>query len=319
MFDLKLLKVFAEVVRCRYVSGAAAKLKMTPSAVSQSIAALEEELGQTLFNRENRPMTLTAAGRILSIEGEKLLLQARQTEDRLKGRADYFPLLRLGLGETVCQTMGPWLIQELERYCGTLSVHSQFTRPLIQRMEGDEFDLLVAPYSLLNEKDGLRQALFTEDYLLVMHQGLEPPQTMDEFRTLAEEAHYVCYNADSSDRLEAERMLRSWEIEPFKKIEAATSYMLIGLVALKRGWTIVPALNFWCGRQFAEQCCFAKLPSESVATRTMWVSGRHGHREEIRVLSRLFNTSVKEKMLGELEALNPELLKYVHMENADSM
>lgn len=317
MLDLKLLRVFAEVVRCRYVSGAATKLKMTPSAVSQSIATLEEELGQSLFNRENRPMTLTAAGRILSIEGEKLLLQARQTEDRLKGRSDYFPLLRLGLGETVCQTMGPWLIQELDRYCGTLSVHSQFTRPLIQRMEGDEFDLLIAPYSLLNEKDGLRQALFTEDYLLVMHKDLEPPKTMDEFRVLAQEAHYVCYNADSSDRLEAERMLRAWEIELFKQIEAATSYMLIGLVALKRGWTIVPALNYWCGRQFAEQCRFTELPSETVATRTMWVSGRHGHREEIRVLSRLFATKVKEKMFEELETLNPELLKYIHMENAD--
>ena len=63
--DTDRLAVFRAVAREGGFSRAAQRLFRTQPAVSQSIRALEEELGQRLFDRRGRRTTLTQAGRIL--------------------------------------------------------------------------------------------------------------------------------------------------------------------------------------------------------------------------------------------------------------
>ena len=62
MFDLKSYAVFAETVAAGSMSGAARRLGMTPSAVSQIIGGLERQTGVTLLHRSTRRLTLTEAG-----------------------------------------------------------------------------------------------------------------------------------------------------------------------------------------------------------------------------------------------------------------
>ena len=62
MDDLKPLAVFAEVVDAGSMSGAARRLGMSPSAVSQTIRALEQQGGVTLLHRSTRKLALTEAG-----------------------------------------------------------------------------------------------------------------------------------------------------------------------------------------------------------------------------------------------------------------
>lgn len=62
MIDLKPYVVFAEVVASGSMSGAARRLGLTPSAVSQTISALERQSGVTLLHRSTRRLTLTNAG-----------------------------------------------------------------------------------------------------------------------------------------------------------------------------------------------------------------------------------------------------------------
>jgi len=54
--------VFAETVATGSMSAAARRLGMTPSAVSQTIRALEQQAGVTLLHRSTRKLTLTEAG-----------------------------------------------------------------------------------------------------------------------------------------------------------------------------------------------------------------------------------------------------------------
>ena len=63
MDDLKPLAVFAEVVDAGSMSAAARRLGMSPSAVSQTIRALEQHGGVTLLHRSTRKLALTEAGR----------------------------------------------------------------------------------------------------------------------------------------------------------------------------------------------------------------------------------------------------------------
>ncbi len=62
MGDLRSYAVFAEVVASGSMSGAARRLGMTPSAVSQIISALERQSGVILLHRSTRRLVLTEAG-----------------------------------------------------------------------------------------------------------------------------------------------------------------------------------------------------------------------------------------------------------------
>jgi len=62
MDQLKRMAVFAEVVAAGSLSGAARRLNMTPSAVSQHLRQLEGALGLALLHRSTRKLTLTEAG-----------------------------------------------------------------------------------------------------------------------------------------------------------------------------------------------------------------------------------------------------------------
>jgi DNA-binding transcriptional LysR family regulator len=71
--DLGQLEVFLTVAREGKFSRAAEKLHRTQSAVSQSIHKLEEDIGETLFDRSSRDGLLTDAGRVLQEYAERLL------------------------------------------------------------------------------------------------------------------------------------------------------------------------------------------------------------------------------------------------------
>lgn len=64
----------------RTVTAAAAALYLTPSAVSQQLAALEQETGHHLLAREGRGVRLTAAGEILLGHADVVLAQLERAE-----------------------------------------------------------------------------------------------------------------------------------------------------------------------------------------------------------------------------------------------
>jgi DNA-binding transcriptional LysR family regulator len=71
--ELSQLEVFLAVAREHRFSRAAEKLYRTQSAVSQTIRKLEQELGESLFDRSSREGILTDAGQVLYEYAEKLL------------------------------------------------------------------------------------------------------------------------------------------------------------------------------------------------------------------------------------------------------
>ena len=62
MEDLRQYAVFAETVAAGSMSAAGRRLRMTPSAVSQTIRALEARTGIVLLHRSTRKLSLTEAG-----------------------------------------------------------------------------------------------------------------------------------------------------------------------------------------------------------------------------------------------------------------
>ena len=88
MDDLKPLAVFAEVVDVGSMSGAARRLGMSPSAVSQTIRALEQHGGVTLLHRSTRKLALTEAGERYYPHCQRLLDAARAAAQSLQQARD---------------------------------------------------------------------------------------------------------------------------------------------------------------------------------------------------------------------------------------
>lgn len=65
MLDLKRLRFLREVAERGTITAAAEALAYTPSAISQQISILEEEVGTPLLERQGRNVALTPAGRVL--------------------------------------------------------------------------------------------------------------------------------------------------------------------------------------------------------------------------------------------------------------
>ncbi|MFD7939560.1 LysR family transcriptional regulator [Streptomyces sp. NPDC048253] len=90
MLDVRRMQVLRAVVGNGSVTGAAAVLGYTPSAVSQQIAALEKEAGAALLERVGRGVRPTAAGLLLTEHAEAIGRQVAEAEtalaDLLAGR-----------------------------------------------------------------------------------------------------------------------------------------------------------------------------------------------------------------------------------------
>ncbi|MBP0459532.1 LysR family transcriptional regulator [Streptomyces montanisoli] len=87
MIDPKRLRVLRAVADHRTVTAAAAALYLTPSAVSQQLAALEQETGHALLTRSGRGVRLTAAGEILLTHANAVLAQLERAEAELAAYA----------------------------------------------------------------------------------------------------------------------------------------------------------------------------------------------------------------------------------------
>ncbi|MEU3739804.1 LysR family transcriptional regulator [Streptomyces sp. NPDC032198] len=86
MIDVQRLRVLRTVAEHGSFNRAAAALHLTPSAVSQHIAALERSLGAQVVARSTRGVTLTPAGRIMVGAAESVaaeLVHAKQQVDQL--------------------------------------------------------------------------------------------------------------------------------------------------------------------------------------------------------------------------------------------
>ncbi|RCS24990.1 LysR family transcriptional regulator [Phyllobacterium salinisoli] len=77
---LEQLRIFIAVAEREHLTRAAEALRLTPSAVSSAIRALEDRYGTTLFNRIGRRIETTDAGRIFLEEARATLARAQAAE-----------------------------------------------------------------------------------------------------------------------------------------------------------------------------------------------------------------------------------------------
>jgi len=77
------LRVFAEVARQGSVLRAAETLHLTPPAVSMQIKEIESQVGQQLFDRAGRRLSLSTTGEYFLVYARRLLATLKEAEDAM--------------------------------------------------------------------------------------------------------------------------------------------------------------------------------------------------------------------------------------------
>src|SRR5215207_3467253 len=85
MLDLRRLRLLSELSRRRTIAEVARVVGYTPSAVSQSLAKLEREVGVTLLERDGRRVRLTPAARALAVCADRVLDELAAEQQTVRG------------------------------------------------------------------------------------------------------------------------------------------------------------------------------------------------------------------------------------------
>jgi DNA-binding transcriptional LysR family regulator len=88
VIEVRRLRVLRALADHGTVTAAAEVLHLTPSAVSQQLAALESEVGQELLERRGRRVAITSAGRLLLTHADAILAEVDRAEDAMRLHAN---------------------------------------------------------------------------------------------------------------------------------------------------------------------------------------------------------------------------------------
>ncbi|WP_299951350.1 LysR substrate-binding domain-containing protein [uncultured Modestobacter sp.] len=186
-FTLEQLRGFVAVADELHFGRAAARLAMTQPPLSRQIQKLERAVGAQLLERDNRRVTLTAAGEVFLVEARRLLTLADGAPE-LARRVSSGSTGVLRIGFTAASTYGVLgrLLDDLARDLPDVDVDlaEMVTREQVAGLLAEEIDLGLARPPFDAERFGSRllhrESLFVAVPLGHRLLGLDRPVTAED-------------------------------------------------------------------------------------------------------------------------------------------
>jgi DNA-binding transcriptional LysR family regulator len=250
MLNVERLAVLHAVGHHESVTAAARALHLTPSAVSQQIAKLEREVGQSLVARDGRGIRLTNVGMLLAARARSVL----DTLEELEGDLDSFRSIvggpvRISAFPTAARGLGPALLLRLRSQTPDLdaSLREQEPTESLSSLERGELDVVIAqdwfdsPLALPPSVS--RQFLFDDVADIAVHRSHRFSRRRSiALEDLAEDA-WVTWPQGSICHDWLLQTYRSKGIEPRIGHTASEHATQLALVAAGLGPAVIPRLG----------------------------------------------------------------------------
>jgi LysR family positive regulator for ilvC len=248
--DLRALQVFSTVLRRLNFSRAADELHMSVSAVSRTIARLEDELGAPLFDRDRRGMRPTAAARELSAVALRMQADWRALQGRLGSASALSGELRIFCSVAATHTLLSPLLAAYRAACPGVDVllHTGDQADGVERVRKGEADVaVIARPSLLPEALAYRHVSASPLYLCLPQvpcpvqvrlaaDDVDPPDMLP-----ADLPWILPERGVSKDAIEA-WLLERYGVLPPVYARVAGHEAIVAMVSLGLGVGVVPQL-----------------------------------------------------------------------------
>lgn len=240
--DLDQLRYFLRVAERQNFTRAAEELSISQPALSRSIQKLEEELGQPVFERRMRSLTLTDAGILLLSRAQAALsiledTKAEITDDGKSGR------VRVGAIPTIAPYFLPKILRRFSREFpkAALIVREDTTDSLLQCCRQGEIDLAIlampVPARHLEVEDLFEEELFLvlpPEHHLVAKEKIRVGDLEPYPFVLLDEAHCLADNIVD--------FCRQRSFHPVAVERTSQLAMVQELVSLSHGISMIPAM-----------------------------------------------------------------------------
>ena len=240
---LEQLETFVAVSRARSFSRAAVLLDLAQPTLSGRIAALERELGASLFHRRGHTLDLTDTGRALLPYAERILalrMEGKQSAQRA-ARGDLGRLM-LGANPTCSQYIAPRLV---ERYVQAhpldqVRVHTQLSPSLMEALLDGVVELALCALARVEPR---ADVLWTYSAPLLLVAAASHPLAragVCERRDLAR--HTILSTQAGPTRLGLSKIMPAG-MEA--RVEATAGEVMRQLLMRGMGVSVLPAISVW--------------------------------------------------------------------------
>ena len=161
------IRIFHYVCQFRSFTKAAKQLGITQSAVSQSIAQLEKQLGVELFDRTSRPMALTKEAQLLRNQILRDMSDMSLLMDEVRRKNYIQTSLSIGLIDSVGRTIGPALISALSANGRYVEIKSGTSDYLVQELTNGNLDCIIASSLSSQSLIPQQELILTEPHIIM--------------------------------------------------------------------------------------------------------------------------------------------------------
>lgn len=145
---------FWRVARTGHLTQAAEQLHTSQSALSSQIRQLEDRLGEALFSREGRRLTLTGTGQMVLSYAENIFGLGQEMLGRIEGRSEGMERLRVGSVATLSRNYQEnWIRPLLADPSVTLTLEAGTLEDLLARLQQHQLDVVLANEAVAGDAD----------------------------------------------------------------------------------------------------------------------------------------------------------------------
>ncbi|OON41637.1 LysR family transcriptional regulator [Izhakiella australiensis] len=305
LIDMNAVQIFIVVAEEGSMSGAAARLGLSQSGVSQTVRQLEEKLGVVLINRTTRPMMLTPFGIALKNRGgllnEAILNLKAQVVEAGNGIK---PDLRMGLVDSFAATCGSLFARQMLSRVSQLSVRAGLSPLQGERLLRRELDLIITSDPLTDTNEVMRYQLLSEKYFVITPaERRSAPQNIADLRTLANILPIVRFNRYSQVGMQIDRQLRALEVRMSNRLELDTADALTSMVAEGIGWAVTTPMCFLQAAATAKNVSVHFIPELGLERSLYLVCRRDEYGALFRDACAMARSVISDSLLPRLKAM----------------
>lgn len=314
--ELRCLHIFHAIQQAGSFKAAALRLGVTVSAVSQSMQILEATLEHELFDRSQRPMTLTPFGQKYCAIAAEFLEASRKYGlacDEL--HQDRQREIRMGCVDSFAATVGPALVKSMTGHSGNVVMLTGITPQILTHLARHDIDMAICTEAPDSQPKLYVEAICEESWVVVSPADRQWPEQLSfsHLRQLAHDLPIVRYTRRSNIGALIDQLLSHIGVDSPRRFEFDTTDSLLSLVAGGVGWAVTSPLCLLQSEHHARRVTISRLPKSAHQGRRFYILSRENvsrkaMAEMANLIRQIMGTQMHKQMKAVNAALKPELL-----------